>query len=217
MSEASASAPPSAAAPPLRPQARRISLLRLLLLSLALGIILFFESRKPEPPAELVHTLHIGLLAVALISAVLVTAVSLARRRWQLALHLVFDLLWIGLLVYYTSGVSSPAVVLLFAVVLIGNLELPGVAPFAMPALASLVLAGNAVLYLADWHPFPPEYAAALHGSTEAHRILGFLAIQVAALFLVDLLGQLLAARLIEQRLFTGELLDQLGEASALA
>jgi nitrogen-specific signal transduction histidine kinase len=214
MSEGSAASaqPIAAASPPLRPQARRISLLRLLLLSLALGIVLFVESRPPAPSAEVVRALHIGLLVVALISAVLVSAVSLARRRWQLALHLVFDLLWIGMLLYYTSGVSSPAVVLLFAVVLIGNLELPGVAPFAMPALASLVLAGNAVLYLADWHPFPPEYVAVAHGATEAHRILGFLAIQVAALFLVDLLGQLLAARLIEQRLFTGELLDQLGE-----
>jgi nitrogen-specific signal transduction histidine kinase len=200
------------AAPTLRPQARRISLLRLLLLSLALGIVLFFQARRPEPPTEVVRILHAGLVGVGLVTAVLAFAVDLARRRWQLALHLVFDLLWIGLLIYYTSGVSSPAVVLLFAVVLIGNLELPSVAPFAMPALASLVLAGNAVLYLAEWHPFPPEFIAVSHGVTESHRILGFLAIQIAALFLVDLLGQLLAARLIEQRLFTGELLDQLGE-----
>jgi two-component system sensor histidine kinase PilS (NtrC family) len=197
---------------PVRSQARRISLLRLLLLSLALGIVLFFEARKPELIDDVVRTLHIGLVAVAVLAALLIVWVDLVRYRWQLALHLVFDLLWIGLLLYYTGGVASPAVVLLFAVVLIGNLELPGVAPFAMPALASVVLAGDALLYVASWHPFPDAYIAISPGLTDTHRILGFLAIQLAALFLVDLLGQLLATRLIEQRLFTGELLDQLGE-----
>lgn len=196
----------------LRPQARRVSLLRLLLLSIALGIILFFENRRPELIPDVLRTLHAGLICLAALSAVLVIWVDLVRRRWQLALHLVFDVLWIGLLVYYTGGVASPAVVLLFAVVLIGNVELPGTAPFAMPALAALTLASNGVFYATDWHPFPEAYVADAPGLFDPPRILGFLAIQVAAMFLVDLLGQLLASRVVEQRLFTGELLDQLGE-----
>ncbi len=81
-----------------------------------------------------------------------------------------------------------------------------------MPAFAGLILAGNATLYLAHWDPFPPALLSQMPGLNDASRVLGFLSIQVAALFLVDLLGQLLAARLIEQRFFTGVLLDQLAE-----
>ncbi len=197
----------------LRPQARRVGLLRLLLLSIALGIVVFgFEGRKPELIRDVVDTLHWMLFGVAAVSGVLIFSVGLVRQPWQLSLHLVFDLLWIGLLVYYTGGVASLGMVLLFAVVLIGNLEIPGVARFVIPALASLVMAGNAILYVADWHPFSKEFIASVPSLVDTHRILGFLAVQIAALFLVDLLGQLLAVRVLEQRLFTGELLDQLGE-----
>ncbi len=201
------------AGPGLRPQARQVGLLRLLLLSIALGIVVFaFEGRKSELIEPVNVTLRWLLVVVTGISAFLLLGVGLARRTWQLAFHLVFDLLWIGLLIYYTGGVASPGLVLLFAVVLIGNLVLPGVARFVMPALASLVMAGNAACYLAGWHPFSVGFIDSVPGLVDTNRILGYLTIQVAALFLVDMLGQLLALRLHEQRIFTGELLDQLGE-----
>ncbi len=110
----------------LRPQARRVSLLRLLLVTLSLGIVLFFESGRSELIPDIVNRLHLGLLVLAGVAMLLVVWVDMVRARWQMALHLVFDLLWIGVLIYYTGGVASPAVVLLFAVVLIANLEISG-------------------------------------------------------------------------------------------
>lgn len=196
----------------LTPHARRIGLIRLLLLAIALAIVVFFQQREAELIPEVIRRLRFGLVGVAGIAFLLIVTVQQVRARWQLALHLVLDLLWIGLLIFYTGGVASMAVVLLYAVVLIGNLELPGVAPFSMPALAALVLAGNAALYLAGCSPFSTDYLAHAPGMIDSSRVLGFLGVQVAALFLVDLLGQLLAARLREHRLFTGTVLDQLAE-----
>jgi signal transduction histidine kinase len=167
------------------------------------------QAELVEPAATYLRSLLVVTTAVAVL---LFATVWLARWRWQLALHLVFDLVWIGLLLHFSGGVSSPGVVLLFAVVLVGTLVLPGVALFVLPALASLVLAVNASMYLAGHAPFPPEFLRFNPVLIQTDRILGVLATQVGALFLVDLLGQLLARRLREQRIFTGEVLDRLGE-----
>jgi two-component system, NtrC family, sensor histidine kinase HydH len=196
-----------------RTQARQVSLVRLLLITMGFGVLaIVIQGRQPhlvEPAATYLRSLLVVTTAVAV---VLFATVWLARWRWQLALHLVFDLVWIGLLLHFSGGVSSPGVVLLFAVVLVGTLVLPGVALFVLPALASLVLAVNASLYLAGHTPFPQAFLAMNPVLTQTDRILGVLATQVGALFLVDLLGQLLARRLREQRIFTGEVLDRLGE-----
>ncbi len=199
--------------PPGNPQARQVSLLRLLLLALSLAVLVFtVVGNQGELAPDTIDLVRWLLVGVGLISGLLILLVSWARQSWQLVLHLVFDLLWIGCLVYLTGGAASPAVVLFFAVVLIANLVLPGVAPFVMPALASLVVSGIAALYLADITPFPSAHLSAHPALIETHRILAHLAFQVAGLFVVDLLGQLLARRLREQRLFTSQLLDQLGE-----
>jgi len=196
-----------------RTQARQVSLVRLLLITMGFAVLMIVvQGRKPElvePAATHLRTLLVTTSAVAVL---LFATVWLARWRWQLALHLVFDLVWIGLLLNFSGGVSSPGVVLLFAVVLVGTLVLPGVALFVLPALASLVLAVNASLYLAGHAPFPAEFLALNPALSQTDRILGVLATQVGALFLVDLLGQLLARRLRDQRIFTGEVLDRLGE-----
>jgi len=196
----------------LRPQARRVSLLRLLLLSIALGIVLFFEVQKDQLIPDIILKLHAGLLALAGVSLILVFWVGLVRTRWQLAMHLVFDLTWVSVFIYYTGGVASPAVMLLFAVILIANLELSGITRFAMPALASVALAANALAYVLGWHPFPANYVHQLPGLIEPGRVIAALSSQIAALFFVDFLGHLLASRLLEQRIFTNVLLDQLGE-----
>ena len=196
-----------------RTQARQVSLVRLLLITMGFGVMaIIIQGRQPqlvEPAATYLRSLLIATTGVAVL---LFATVWLARWRWQLALHLVFDLVWIALLLHFSGGVSSPGVVLLFAVVLVGTLVLPGIALFVLPALASLVLAVNASLYLAGQAPFSPEFLALNPALTQTDRILGVLATQVGALFLVDLLGQLLARRLREQRIFTGEVLDRLGE-----
>ena len=196
-----------------RTQARQVGLVRFLLITMGFGVLaIVIQGRRPElvePAASYLRTL---LVSTTVLAVALFASLWLARWRWQLALHLVFDLVWIGLLLHFSGGVTSPGVVLLFAVVLVGTLVLPGVAMFVLPALASLVLAVNASTYLAGHAPFPREFLMLNPALTQTDRILGVLATQVGALFLVDLLGQLLAKRLREQRIFTGEVLDRLGE-----
>ncbi|HTM19218.1 MAG TPA: PAS domain-containing protein, partial [Kofleriaceae bacterium] len=197
----------------LRAAARQVSLLRLLLLSIALAVLaLALQGRRAELVETSLAALRWLLFGVALVSAALVLAVGLVRRAWQLALHLVFDLAWSGLFIHWSGGIDSPGVVILYAVILVGTLTLPGVVPFVLPSLASLVLAGSVALHLASRSFEPGDPGQVSYDIADTNRVLGTLATQIAALFLVDLLGQLLARRLHEQRLFTGEMLDQLGE-----
>ena len=198
---------------PLTEPARQISLLRLLLVVLALAVLIFAaENRQESQAPETVANARWLLLGVGAMSGLLAVLVHWTRHRWQLVLHLIFDLLWVGVFIYLTGGVASPAVLLLFAVVLIANVALPGVALFVMPALASLVMAVSATLYLARASPFPPEFLASYPNLVDTNRILGNLAVQIGGVFVVDLLAQVLTRRLREQHLFTDELLDQLGE-----
>lgn len=196
-----------------RTQARQVSLVRLLLITIGFAILMIVtqgrQAELVEPAASHLKTL---LIVTTIIAVVLFSTLWLARWRWQLALHLVFDLVWIGFLLFYSGGVASPGVVSLFAVVLVGTLVLPGVIPFVLPAVSSLVLAVVASMYLAGHAPFADAFIEANPHLIQTDRILGVLATQVGALFLVDLLGQLLARRIREQRIFTGEVLDRLGE-----
>jgi signal transduction histidine kinase len=191
--------------------ARTVAWLRLLVVATAGGAAtLFLAGRSQTEPLLVPVSILVG--GAAGISLLLVLLAPAVRRRWQVALHLVFDVLWIGALLWLTGATASPAILLLFAVVLIGNQALPGVALFVLPAVAGLVLAVVASLYLAGTHPLPLALVEADPRLVDANAILGQLALQVAALFLVDLLGQALARRLHEQRTFTEELIDQLGE-----
>lgn len=199
----------------IRASARLISLLRLLMLAVAVAILTLFlggDDATALAWQPTLHRLQQLLLFVALAAAVLIVLVPAVKARWQLALHLVFDLLWIAMLIYLSGGVGGPAVPLVFAVVLTGNLVLPGVAPFVMPALGGLVLAVSAALYLAGQQPFDASLVPAAHPLVHPPRILVNLGVQVGALFLVDLLGQTLARRLHEQSILTGELIEQLDE-----
>jgi signal transduction histidine kinase len=198
---------------PLTEPARQVSLLRLLLTALALAVLTFGTEHRQETLApETFDNARWLLLGVGVVAGMLAALVHWTRHRWQLILHLIFDLLWVGIFIYLTGGVASPAVLLLFAVVLIANLALPGVALFVMPALASLVMAGCASLYLAHASPFPKEFLTDYPALDDTNRILGNLAVQIGGFFVVDLLAQLLTRRLREQQLFTEQLLDQLGE-----
>jgi len=197
-----------------RTSARLISLLRLLLLAIGLAVLTFYLGSEESAAVwqRALHHLQKLLLAVAVAAALLIVAVGMVRHVWQLVLHLVFDLLWIGGLIYLSGGVTSPGVPLLFALVLTSNLVLPSVAPFVISSLAALMVAASASFYLAGITPFAHEILPPTHPLIHPPRILGNLAVQVGALFLVDLLSQSLARRLMEQRVLTGELLDQLDE-----
>jgi len=193
-------------------QARLLALVRLLLLALGLGALSLFASTRGPVAAAALESARWLLVAGCISAAALAATVPWVRRRWQLALHLVFDLLWIGLLLYWTGAVASPAVVLLFAVVLIGNLVLPGFLRFLLPALAGLILSVVTACYLSGRAPFPSEVLTGSPELSEPTRMLGSLAVQIGALFLVDLLGWQLARRMLESRVFAGGVLDQLGE-----
>jgi two-component system sensor histidine kinase PilS (NtrC family) len=194
-------------------QARLVALLRLLLLAVSLAAVAgFLSSIAPQVLGESAKLLQWLLISVAVVTGLLLIAVRWVHWSWQIGLQLVFDLLWIGGVIYCTGGPASPAVVLLFAVVLIGNLVLPGLAPFLMPALASLVLSAVGSLYLAGDIPLPRTVTDANPDLINTKRVLVTIALQVVALFLVDLLAQALARRHSEHRVFTGEVLDQLAE-----
>lgn len=199
-----------------RSAARLISLLRLLLLAIALAVLSFYlggaEADTATLWADALRRCQNLLALVAAAALLLVLAVPLVRHAWQLSLHLVFDLLWLAYVIYLSGGVASPGVPLLFAVVLTGNLALPRPIPFLMPLAASLALAGVATFYLGGVLPFAAERLAAGHPLVDPSRILGNLAVQVGALFLVDVLGQSLARRVHEQRLLTGDLIERIGE-----
>ena len=204
---------PASPSSALQSSARQVCLLRLLLLAIALAVLTFGfdpDAREQTQPAR--EYLAQLLLLVALGAAAFAVLSRWLRSGWQLALQLVFDLLWAGALVYGSGGVASPGVVLLFAITLIGLMAMPGSMPFVMASLASLVLATNALLYVTGYSPFPEDLLRANPRMSSSGTILGLLATQVGGLFLVDALGQLLGRRLSEQRVYTSEVLDQLGE-----
>jgi signal transduction histidine kinase len=88
---------------------------------------------------------------------------------------------------------------------------LPGVLPFVVPSLAAIGLGVSGATYLAGILPagISSEVPSPL---VDPYRIISGMVAQVGALFLVDLLAQLLARRVHDQRILTSELLDQLGE-----
>ncbi|MDA3959401.1 MAG: ATP-binding protein [Planctomycetota bacterium] len=198
----------------LRSYARLISLLRLLLLAIALAVLSFYLGGDDTVAlwSDALRRCQQLLGGVAAAALLLVMAVPLVRHGWQLSLHLVFDLLWLGYVIYLSGGVASPGVPLLYAVVVTANLALPWRVPFLMPLAASLVLAGIATFYLGQVLPFDIDKLPAGHPLINPSRILGNLAVQVGALFLVDVLGQSLARRLHEERLLVGDLIEQIGE-----
>lgn len=192
--------------------ARQVGLVRLLLVALGFGVLTILVSGRAEEMVEpAARWLRPLLVATALAAGLLLLALRWVQRPWQLALHLAGDVLWTALVLYLSGGPASSGVVMLFIIVLTGTLVLPGVFPFVLPALASLVLAMITVLYVTDQTFFPWAFREQA-GLANPARLISLLAVQVAALFAVDLLGQLLAKRMRESRIFTNELLDQLGE-----
>jgi len=193
--------------------ARFLILVRVLLLAVGLGILTLGSDLEHQESTQFARSLLAWLLVVSAgISALIAIGIRWFNRAWKLVLPLVLDVLWIGLFCYGSGGVDSPAVPLLFAVCLTTLLVVPGTVPFVMPALGSLVLAGAAVTYLADLTPYPSHYLAANPQLIDPIGILGTLVVQVAGLFTVDGLGQILTRRLRDQRVLTDVVLNQLGE-----
>ena len=196
--------------------AHLVSLLRLLLLALTLGLWTLMRHRNDESSqlwAHAINQLEWLMLGVLIIATLMLLMVQSVHRSWQLVLHLVFDLIWVGMVIYFTGGVSGPGPVLLFAVVLTSNLLLPSTIPFVMPLVSSLVLAMSVIFYLAGQTPFLAQDLRPNHPIVAPSTMFANLAIQVGALFLVDLLAQALSRRLRERDLLTNELIEHLKDA----
>lgn len=191
--------------------ARLSALVRLLLLALSLGVVSYYLGDQDEPELESIRqTLWITIASVAVCALGMAVLVRRIHARWQLQCLQLFDIAWISWLAYLTGGVASPAVPLLFAVVLASNAGLATMVPLLAPTAAGIGLATSAILYLVEITPLSIELLPA--AQLEPTRIVGSLVIEAGALFLVDVLGQALSRRASEQLLVTGELLEQLGE-----
>ena len=194
--------------------ARLMSLLRLLLVAIGLLLISPLISQWSDSfflRGEIAHYLQRLFVAVAVCSGVFAITVRWIRSQWHLQLFLLFDLLWIGCVIYLTGGVMGPAVPVLFALVLCAKLVLPSYVPFLIASFAAAVLLCNGLLYMTR---SIPTFDWGRHESAVLNegRIIANLAVQIAAVFFVDWLMQILAQRLSDQFLLTNELLTQLGE-----
>ncbi len=191
--------------------------MRILLFALSVGVIFVMGI------TELVFVLtDRGVLLTWLFIGVAVSAILLAifsgyvTRPWVISVQLIFDMCWIGGIIYISGGVLGPAAPLLFAVVIIGTLLLPGVLPFLLASVGSIILGGNALLYVAEYVPFDDAEVSFAHGVGSNELLMTTITVQVLALFLVEILGQTLARRTSEQQLVVGDLLDQIGDGIVL-
>ncbi|MBA3937144.1 MAG: hypothetical protein H0X38_06770, partial [Planctomycetes bacterium] len=122
--------------PGFRTQARQVGLVRILLLSLGLGVLVILTgSVRPELVEPAAGWLRGVLITVTAIAFPLLGIGWLVRHRWQLGVLLGFDLAWTALIIHLSGGVGSPGVLLPPIIVLVGTLALPRAAPFALPAV----------------------------------------------------------------------------------
>ena len=195
--------------------ARLITLVRILLLVLAIAVLGVLQGITDDDNLvwlESGQQLRILLLLVVLFTVATAILTQWVQERWHLITLMVFDLLWLAVGAYLTGGVGSPITPLLFAVVLTGNLVMPGPSLLILPICGALSMSAIAGCYLAGIVPFDHGRLATSELLVFAPRVLGNLTVQIAAFFLMHLLGQILSRRLSEQRLVTDELLEQLGE-----
>lgn len=201
----------------IRSSARLASLVRILLFALSVAAIFFMGI------IELVSILgDRDIILIALLIGVATAAVVLAFfARWvqrpsTLILHLVFDMLWISGVVYLCGGVLGPASILTFAVVILATLVLPGVFPFLLSTLASMLILAMAFLYAYGYTPYEESVFLVRGDLINSELLFSTAVVQVFALFLIDILGQVLARRVNEQHIIVGDLLDQMGDGVLL-
>ena len=120
-----------------RQSARLVALLRILVVVLSWGLWAMQRQRNVNVGEFWQLALQYQewlLIAVTASSLVMLGTVRWVLKRWQLIFHLVFDLVWVGIVIYLTGGVSGPGPVLLFAVILTATLVLPGAqCPLSFP------------------------------------------------------------------------------------
>ena len=196
---------------------RLISLMRILLFALAVGVIFLMGINELSFVLNDQGTWLTGLvMAIAVACILLAIFAGFIRRHFILVIELIFDILWLGGVIYMCGGVLGPAAPLMFALVIIGALVLPGLAPFLLSSLGALALMSIAGLYLADVVPYQDVESVSKRNLGDSDLIISTVSVQVVALFLIDILGQILARRTSEQHLIVGDLLDQIGDGVIL-
>ena len=196
---------------------RLVSLMRILLFALAVGVIflmginelVFVLSDRGTLLTSLVITVAIASLLMAIFAGFI-------KRPFILIVELIIDIVWLGGVIYMCGGVLGPAAPLMFAIVIIGVLVLPGLVPFLLSSLGALALVSIAGLYLASVMPFQDLSELSQRNLADRDLIISTVSVQVVALFLIDVLGQILARRTSEQHLIVGDLLDQIGDGVVL-
>lgn len=191
--------------------------MRILLFALSVGVIFLMGINDLifalSDRGILLTWLFIGVAASAVLFAVFSIWV---RHGWVIILQLAFDMCWIGGVVYITGGILGPGAPLIFAVVILGTILLPGVLPFFLATVGALILIANALLYVAAWVPFEDISSVNDRIGSSNELILSTITVQVLAIFLIEVLGQTLARRTREQKLVVGDLLDQVGDGILL-
>lgn len=191
--------------------------MRILLFALAVGVIFLLGINELvfvlSDRGTLLTSLVIGVAIASLLMAVFA---GFIKRPFVLIIELIIDIIWLGGVIYICGGVLGPAAPLMFAIVIIGVLVLPGLVPFLLSSLGALVLVSIAGLYLAELVPFQDLTELSQRSLTDRDLIISTVSVQVVALFLIDVLGQILARRTSEQHLIVGDLLDQIGDGVVL-
>ena len=158
-----------------------------------------------------------GLFIFVAVSAILLAAFAgLVRSPIVLMFELVFDMCWVGGVVYICGGILGPAAPIMYAIVIIGTLLLPGFVPFLLSSVGAGVLIIISALYIVNWAPFEDLSAVTTRDIGNTELIISTVSVQVIAIFLIDVLGQVLARRTRDQQLVVGDLLDQIGDGIIL-
>ncbi|NRA36897.1 MAG: GHKL domain-containing protein [Planctomycetes bacterium] len=200
-----------------RSSARLVTLARILLFALSVGVIFFMGIIELVSFLGDKDALLTWLFVFVAVAATILTVISSwVKRPSTLIMHLVFDMLWISAVVYLCGGTLGPASILIFAVVIISCLVLPGVFPFLFSTLGSFLLIGIAYFYSIEVTPYESPALLSIGDMHNKELILSTVIVQVLALYLIDILGQTLGRRVSEQQIVVGDLLDQIGDGILL-
>ncbi|RMG07413.1 MAG: PAS domain-containing protein [Planctomycetota bacterium] len=197
-------------------QVRRYFIGRLLVLLAALAILLVYEEGSPRRFFGAYATLLVGL-GLATLQLGLLRRIRDRERYAATAVGI--DLLLATLTAYFTGGIYNIGFsFLFFAAILAAVLLVSDRAAWAAASLASVALAGTALVYwYASQGPFAPpllneSFCAEVVQQTRPGRVTANLIGMGIALFAVTFLGSRLPRRLSQTQLLYEEVLERLAE-----
>ncbi len=179
----------------LRKQIQWLLFLRVLLLSLMLGISVLLQSDEQSlrlPAQEYISAFIAGLYLFTILSALLLRKISCHRRFGTL--QILVDTLLVSLLVFFTGGSQSVFTVLYFLPIVMGAFMLFRQGGLLIAAATTLAYGG--LLFLELRGELPRYLPGQGNRLTDLEVALHFFAIHGLTFFLVALLSTLLSVRL---------------------